>query len=219
MTLEDVSVIFSNIEEMAIFADAFAERIENHMGDALLSISDGASSLAPSSSSSSPNGRKDSIGDLFLEVVSIVSPHASTCTVLRIFPHGETIVTKRLPLRLLQAPVMKNLYMVYITRHPLALSRLAALAAPVRTSPSGSSLPHLTPSKNNSTSSNDKNVGINGNISHYSTANSHKGADMAHPMKKYLATTRTLTERHTNAWDLPSLLIKVCFSFPTRHIL
>jgi len=137
----------------------------------------------------------------------------------RILPHGETIVTKRLPPRLLQAPVMKQLYMVYITRHPVALSRLAALASPVRPSPSGSSLPHLTPSQNNSTSSTDKNVSINGNVSHYSTVNSYKAADMAHPMKKYLATTRTLTERHTNAWDLPSLLIKVCFSFFTRHIL
>jgi hypothetical protein len=77
MTPEDVRVIFSNIEEMAIFADAFADRIESHMGDALLSTCDGASSLAPSVSSSSSNGRKDSIGELFLEVVCIVSPH--TC--------------------------------------------------------------------------------------------------------------------------------------------
>lgn len=93
MTLDDVRVIFSNVEEMAIFADAFAERIEAHMGDVLLSILDRAAS--PSSS----NGRKDSIGELFLEVVSIVSPHATpwvfaltSCFLL--FP-GEIIFTKR----------------------------------------------------------------------------------------------------------------------------
>ncbi len=32
---------------------------------------------------------------------------------------------------------------------------------------------------------------------------------MTPDMKAYLAKTRALTERHTNAWDLPSPLIKV----------
>lgn len=66
MTSQDVRVIFSNTEELAVFADAFAERIEASMGDALLSASEGAS-LASSSTTPYP---KDSIGALFLEVVS-----------------------------------------------------------------------------------------------------------------------------------------------------
>jgi hypothetical protein len=104
---------------------------------------------------------------------------------------------------------MKQLYILYITRHPLALSRLAALTAPVHAS--HLSLPHPTAEKSSSISSTDRNPVTNGNATHYTTAtaNTHKGMDLPHPMQKYLATTRMLTERHTNAWDLPSLLIKV----------
>lgn len=215
MTSEDVSVIFSNIEEMAIFADAFAERIENHMGDALLSMSDGTSSLTPSSSSSSSNARKDSIGDLFMEVVSIVSPYVFTAY----SPSRGNDSHKTFTPAFITGPSHET------TLHGLHHSTPSCAFPPRCTRLTCSRVtfqlfpPHLTPSKNNSTSSTDKNVSINGNVSHYSTVNSYKAADMAHPMKKYLATTRTLTERHTNAWDLPSLLIKVCFSFFTRHIL
>lgn len=76
MTSQDVRVIFSNTEELAVFADAFAERIEASMGDALLSTSEGAS-LASSSTAPYP---KDSIGALFLEVVSCLIYSACLCT-------------------------------------------------------------------------------------------------------------------------------------------
>ena len=215
MTAEDVRVIFSNIEEMAIFADAFAERIESHMGDALISTSDGASLLAPSSSSSGSKGGKDSIGELFLEVVCIVSPH--TCVMPCYAPHLLSLSEKLYsPCISRQAPIIEQLYIVYITRHPLALSRLAVLTAPARTSPSASLL-HSAPSKNNPTPPADRDAGTTGNAPHYSVANNSPGPVMAHPMKRYLTTTRMLTERHTNAWDLPSLLIKVRVS-PARGV-
>lgn len=54
MTLEDVRIVFSNIEQLAEFADEFAGKIEKHMGEALNPDSE----------------EKDSIGTLFLEVVS-----------------------------------------------------------------------------------------------------------------------------------------------------
>jgi hypothetical protein len=62
MTPDDVRVIFTNVEELAIFADMFAERIEASIGDA----------LTPSDypASSSPHSI-DSVGALFLEVVRI----------------------------------------------------------------------------------------------------------------------------------------------------
>lgn len=107
-----------------------------------------------------------------------------------------------------QAPLMKQLYTVYITRHPLALSRFAILTAPLPSSrsnslgTSSSSTPSKKPSEKLSSS-------VIGAPSGYTTANNAKVVDMPSAMRKYLANARVLTERHTNAWDLPSLLIKV----------
>lgn len=84
MGAEDVRVIFSNTEELAVFADAFAERIESSIGDAILSTPEGAS-LA---SSSTPQPSKDSIGALLLEVVSLAAHSISLSLVHR--NHADT---------------------------------------------------------------------------------------------------------------------------------
>jgi hypothetical protein len=73
---------------MAMFADAFAERIEVHIGDALLSTAHGVSIVAPSSSSSGFKGQKDSIGELFLEVVSYrISAYIRICAFSLLFAY------------------------------------------------------------------------------------------------------------------------------------
>ena len=66
MTAEDVRVIFSNTEDLAVFADAFAERIETAMGDALEAADEGTLET------SDPGFRTDAIGELFLAVVGLI---------------------------------------------------------------------------------------------------------------------------------------------------
>ncbi|KAI0264122.1 hypothetical protein BC834DRAFT_924712 [Gloeopeniophorella convolvens] len=108
MTQEDVRIIFSNIAELAAFADDFVDRLESAMGDVL----------------SSGEG-EDRVGTLFVEMI----------------------------------PRMEPPYMLYITHHPAALTHLNALPQ--------------TPA-----------------------------------LAAYHATTRTLAQQLSHAWDLPSLLIK-----------
>ncbi|KAF8325437.1 uncharacterized protein EI90DRAFT_2140053 [Cantharellus anzutake] len=81
------------------------------------------------------------------------------------------------------APIIKKLYTTYITRHPLAISRLELLMAPIASNSSPSPIPG-------------------------SFGKADRPYGMTTDMKAYLAKTRALTERHTHAWDLPSLLIK-----------
>jgi hypothetical protein len=100
---------------------------------------------------------------------------------------------------------MKKLYTTYITRHPLALSRFATLAANVSASEKfpkpGSSAVHQP---NRSANGNPNGLASEGIIPGQSPR-----SGMSSDMRDYLIQTRALTERHTNAWDLPSLLIKV----------
>ncbi|KAI0253767.1 hypothetical protein BJV78DRAFT_167551 [Lactifluus subvellereus] len=108
MTHEDARIIFSNISELAEFADDFVNNLEAALGSAV------------------PVGEgEDRVGALFIEMI----------------PH------------------MEPPYMHYVTHHPAALSHL-------------NSLPQ-TPA-----------------------------------LAKYHATTRTLAQQLSHAWDLPSLLIK-----------
>ncbi|KAI0302442.1 hypothetical protein B0F90DRAFT_1714807 [Multifurca ochricompacta] len=108
MTREDARIIFSNISELAHFADEFVTCLEIALGSAV------------------PNGEgEDTVGSLFIEMI----------------------------------PRMETPYMLYITHHPAALARL-------------NSLPQ-TPA-----------------------------------LAAYHATTRTLAQQLSHAWDLPSLLIK-----------
>lgn len=71
MRREDVRIIFSNTEDLGVFADAFVESIEAAMGDVVLSTA--ADGDLPTSTAG-PNGDgpvvRDSIGALFLEAVS-----------------------------------------------------------------------------------------------------------------------------------------------------
>ncbi|KAH9956450.1 hypothetical protein BC827DRAFT_1139525 [Russula dissimulans] len=108
MTRDDARIIFSNVPELAEFADVFVARLEVAMGNVL------------------PNGEgEDCVGTLFMEMI----------------------------------PRMESPYMHYITHHPASLTHL-------------NSLPQ-TPA-----------------------------------LAAYHATTRTLAQQLSNAWDLPSLLIK-----------
>ncbi|KAF9507775.1 hypothetical protein BS47DRAFT_1488683 [Hydnum rufescens UP504] len=149
MTAEDVRVIFSNTEDLAVFADVFAERIEVALGDTLDVADDSSPGISDADS------RVDAVGELFLEV----------------------------------APTLKQLYTTYITRHPLALSRLTMLTA-------------LGPGPEKASTSN----------SFTDPKGSGHGESripgITPEMQFYLAKTRALTQRHTHAWDLPSLLIK-----------
>lgn len=85
MTPQDVRVVFSNTEELAVFADAFAERIEASMGGAL----GGASSLGEDGATAlegDDGAKTDSIGALLLEVVSPAAPLNSQSIPQRITP-------------------------------------------------------------------------------------------------------------------------------------
>lgn len=97
---------------------------------------------------------------------------------------------------------MKELYVVYITRHPLALSRLSVLTAPT----------HPTAPVVTTKSSTPLLPATHGGGGTYSTTSqqhaSNSKLEMAPEMKTYLAKARAIAERFTNAWDLPSLLIK-----------
>ena len=53
MTREDTKVIFGNIAELAVFSDAFTERLEEALGAVL-----------------EEGQRQDHVGELFLEIVS-----------------------------------------------------------------------------------------------------------------------------------------------------
>ena len=64
MTTEDARILFSNTGEIAVFADAFAERIER----AIRNIFDDKNSQADSDSAIQ---RLDTVGALFLDVVRI----------------------------------------------------------------------------------------------------------------------------------------------------
>lgn len=93
---------------------------------------------------------------------------------------------------------MKELYVVYITRHPLALSRLSVLTAPTRP---------VAPVTTKSTPLLPATHGGGGTYTTPQHASSSK-FEMEPNMKAYLAKARSIAERYTNAWDLPSLLIK-----------
>lgn len=167
MTPDDVKVVFSNTEELAVFADAFAERIETALGDALEASDDESSGTL---GEEAEDRRTDAIGELFLEVVSFL---LNDCLLRGIADFS------------IKAPIMKRLYTTYITRHPLALSRLTLLTSP---GPDASSA--ISPDAGGS------------------TPNGSRRPRVSPEMTAYLAKTRTMTERHTHAWDLPSLLIK-----------
>jgi dynamin-binding protein len=89
MTAEDVRVIFSNTEDLAVFADVFAERIEVALGDTLDVTDDGSPGI------SDPDSRVDAVGELFLEVVGPVPISSLTITSLitsKLGPGIETAV-------------------------------------------------------------------------------------------------------------------------------
>jgi hypothetical protein len=125
MTHDDARTIFSNLPELAEFADDFVSRLETALGNVL------------------PSGEgEDRVGALFIEMV------------------------RRRPFKLLfprltrlKVPRMKSPYMHYITHHPVSLTHL-------------NSLPQTA------------------------------------ALAAYHAKTRTLAQQLSNAWDLPSLLIK-----------
>ena len=125
MTRDDARTIFSNLPELAEFADEFVSRLETALGNVL------------------PSGEgEDRVGALFMEMVRrrpfvLLSPLANP----------------------LKVPRMKTPYTHYITHHPVSQTHL-------------NSLPQ-TPA-----------------------------------LAAYHATTRTLAQQLSHAWDLPSLLIK-----------
>lgn len=73
MTPEASRIIFGNIDEIAIFADRFAERLESALGNVL-----------------KHSGEDDRVGELFLEVVSHINvrdrPEATTLKFIALDP-------------------------------------------------------------------------------------------------------------------------------------
>ena len=61
MTPEDVRIVFNNTEEIAVFADAFAERIERAISNILDDQADSDLEIQ----------RRDTVGALFLDVVRV----------------------------------------------------------------------------------------------------------------------------------------------------
>lgn len=98
MTPEDIKIIFSNITEIAMFADMFTEELEVALGAVL----DGGHG-------------NDSVGDLFLRIVSL--PISIMSLAFGMTSHLSGF----------QAPAMERPYKHYITRHPTALHHLQNL--------------------------------------------------------------------------------------------
>ncbi|KAF8305053.1 hypothetical protein DL93DRAFT_2233219 [Clavulina sp. PMI_390] len=164
MTPNDVRILFINTEDLAAFSDELADLIEKRAGDVL---------SAEASAAMDPNmGR---------------NPSATNAD-------GENVYDSIGELFIEVLPRLKFHYEIYITRHQLALDRLAMLEAPVPSRKPSSGAEKASLSASTSGGSSITRTGAAG--------------ESAPAMKKYLSVVKTYTERHTNAWDLGSLLIK-----------